>query len=57
MGKKKKQSIEETVQHLIIEVDNLKKHIAALEKTRTPTVNESLIRLWDNDYDERWNTC
>jgi hypothetical protein len=33
------------------------KKIEKLKKELIYTTEESLIRLWDNEYDERWDTC
>lgn len=43
------------IEMLRLEVSELKREVMRLRNQRVITTKESLIHLWDNEYDERWN--
>jgi archaellum component FlaC len=45
------------IQQLRSEIDDLRQQVQELKKEKILTTKESLVELWDNDYDERWNNC
>lgn len=43
------------IETLRLEVSELKKELKELRDKRILTTKESLVRLWDNEYDDQWN--
>jgi regulator of replication initiation timing len=43
---------------LKIRIDRLEKELSSIKKSMGHIVSEDvLLREWDNEYDEAWNTC
>ena len=41
-----------------IRIDRLEKELSSIKKSIRHIVSEDLLlREWDNEYDEAWNTC
>lgn len=47
--------IADNIEALISEVRALRKELDEIKKTRTVSLSESLIRVWDNDHDNIWD--
>lgn len=45
------------LQQLVNEIEDLRLQIQELKKEKILATKESLVELWDNEYDERWNQC
>ncbi len=45
----------EIISSLINQIKILQFQVSELQKERMLVSQDSLVRLWDNEYDERWN--
>ena len=52
-----KYSGEDAISSLIRELNKLKEQLKKIEQKKAFVQEESLIKLWDNEYDEKWNDC
>ena len=52
-----KYSGEDAISSLIRELNELKEQLKKIEQKKAFVQEESLIKLWDNEYDEKWNDC
>ena len=50
-------SRQELINYLIKEIDGLKLQVNELRNKRFLVTKESLVKLWDNEYDDKWNNC
>ena len=48
---------EDAISLLIVEINKLKEQIQKIEQKKAFVQEESLIKMWDNEYDEKWNDC
>ena len=48
---------EDAIMLLTSEIQELKRQIADLQTIKILTTRESLVKLWDNKYDDQWNNC
>lgn len=56
--KQLKYSKEDMISSLIREVTQLREQIKKIEQKNNIFVQEeSLIKLWDNEYDDKWDNC
>ena len=47
----------ELISQLINDISNLKIEVKMIREKSVLTTQDSLVKLWDNEYDERWNQC
>lgn len=47
----------EIIANLINQIKILQLQMNELKKERLLVSQDSLVKLWDNEYDERWNEC
>ena len=45
------------IPHLVSEITKLKVKVDNLEKEKSPIAENTLIKFWDNEYDDQWNEC
>ena len=48
---------EDAISLLIRELNEIKEQIKKIEQKKAFVQEESLIKLWDNEHDEKWNDC
>ena len=48
---------EDAISLLVREINKLKEQIQKIEQKKAFVQEESLIKMWDNEYDEKWNDC
>ena len=53
--KQVKYSKQDMISSLMNEINNLKQQIKKIEQNNNLIQEESLIKLWDNEHDERWS--
>ena len=44
-------------QYLFSEITELKEKVENLENEKSPIAENTLIKFWDNEYDDQWNEC
>jgi len=47
----------DVIDRLVCEINSLKSEIELIKDKKILATRESLVNLWDNEYDERWNKC
>ncbi len=47
----------ELISQLINDISNLKIEVKMIRENSVLTTQDSLVKLWDNEHDERWNQC
>lgn len=47
----------EIIDRLISEIEDLKFQVNKLKHKKVLVTEESLIKLWDNKYDDQWDKC
>ena len=48
---------EDAISLLVREINELKEQIKKIEQKKAFVQEESLIKMWDNESDEKWNDC
>lgn len=48
---------EDAISLLVREINELKEQIQKIQQKKAFVQEESLIKMWDNEYDEKWNDC
>ena len=51
------ETMNDTLNQLVQEVNMLKKELESLKHKKTLTTQEDLTKFWDNEYDDRWNNA
>lgn len=46
-----------SIAYLLKEIHALKEEIKNMKQKQIMITEESLAKLWDNEYDEQWNKC
>jgi len=45
------------IDRLVCEINSLKSEMKQIKNKTILATKESLVNLWDNEYDEQWNKC
>ena len=48
---------EDVISLLVREINELKEQVKKIEQKKAFVQEESLIKMWDNESDEKWNDC